>query len=190
MRQWLMRITAYAERLLADLEPLDWSHSTVLEMQRNWIGQERGRRGSTSSWRSKSAGITVFTTRPDTLFGRDLHGAVARARAGVRRSPRPSSAAVCREYQQAQRKRTLFGVDGNRRRRKRACLLLAHQSREQREGPHLIADACWRPTRAPGDHGGARHERDFEFTWHRTYRLSPWNTTEKWPKKTAARRTN
>jgi leucyl-tRNA synthetase len=74
LRQWLMRITAYAERLIDDLEPLDWSES-IKQMQRNWIGKSEGAevkfplsRDAKSSERSAET-ITVFTTRPDTLFG-------------------------------------------------------------------------------------------------------------------------
>ena len=67
MRQWMLRITAYAERLLAGLEQIDWSES-LKEMQRNWIGRSEG-----AEVRFTPAGggeaITVFTTRPDTLFG-------------------------------------------------------------------------------------------------------------------------
>ena len=70
LRQWLMRITAYAERLLDDLEPLDWSHS-IKEMQRNWIGKSEGAEVEFAVSREPqaSAAIRVFTTRPDTLFG-------------------------------------------------------------------------------------------------------------------------
>ena len=65
MRQWMMRITAYADRLVDDLDLLDWSDS-IKAMQRNWIGRSEGARVHFDS----SAGpITVFTTRPDTLFG-------------------------------------------------------------------------------------------------------------------------
>ncbi len=67
LKQWLMRITAYAERLIDDLEPLDWSES-IKQMQRNWIGKSVGAevefRLSGSEFR-----VEVFTTRPDTLFG-------------------------------------------------------------------------------------------------------------------------
>ncbi|HOC58014.1 MAG TPA: leucine--tRNA ligase [Verrucomicrobiota bacterium] len=74
MRQWMLRITAYAERLLADLETIDWSDS-LKEMQRNWIGRSEGAEvdfaiaecGVRSAECQK--GIRVFTTRPDTLFG-------------------------------------------------------------------------------------------------------------------------
>jgi leucyl-tRNA synthetase len=67
MRQWMLRITAYAERLLAGLEKIDWSES-LKEMQRNWIGRSEG---AEVQFRlaDGSAVIPVFTTRPDTLFG-------------------------------------------------------------------------------------------------------------------------
>ena len=67
MRQWMLRITAYAEKLLADLDTIEWSDS-LKEMQRNWIGRSEGAEvdfqveGGTEK-------IRVFTTRPDTLFG-------------------------------------------------------------------------------------------------------------------------
>jgi len=67
MRQWMLRITAYAERLLQDLETIDWSHS-LKEMQRNWIGRSEGAEVNFPIADSSLA-ITVFTTRPDTLFG-------------------------------------------------------------------------------------------------------------------------
>ena len=67
MRQWMLRITAFAQRLLDDLETIDWSDS-LKEMQRNWIGRSEG---SEVMFRVQESGeeITVFTTRPDTLFG-------------------------------------------------------------------------------------------------------------------------
>jgi leucyl-tRNA synthetase len=67
MRQWMLRITAYAERLLADLDTIDWSDS-LKEMQRNWIGRSEG---AEVDFRVDGSGavIRVFTTRPDTLFG-------------------------------------------------------------------------------------------------------------------------
>jgi leucyl-tRNA synthetase len=67
MRQWMLKITEYAERLLADLDEVDWPES-VKEMQRNWIGKSRGADvvfGIDGAERD----FTVFTTRPDTLFG-------------------------------------------------------------------------------------------------------------------------
>ncbi|MDB6034296.1 MAG: leucyl-tRNA synthetase [Verrucomicrobiales bacterium] len=67
MRQWMLRITAYAERLLQDLETIDWS-SSLKEMQRNWIGRSEGAEVHFKVQGSDQV-VTVFTTRPDTLFG-------------------------------------------------------------------------------------------------------------------------
>jgi len=67
MRQWMLRITAYAERMLNDLESIEWSAS-LKEMQRNWIGRSEGAEVKFSVDGSNE-NITVFTTRPDTLFG-------------------------------------------------------------------------------------------------------------------------
>jgi leucyl-tRNA synthetase len=67
MRQWMLRITRYAERLLQDLESIDWSDS-LKEMQRNWIGRSEGAEVDFQIAGS-SERIRVFTTRPDTLFG-------------------------------------------------------------------------------------------------------------------------
>jgi leucyl-tRNA synthetase len=82
LRQWMMRITAYADRLVDDLDRLDWPES-VKAMQRNWIGRSTGARISfpvlseagvakgpaAASWDDVTARIDVFTTRPDTIFG-------------------------------------------------------------------------------------------------------------------------
>ncbi len=90
MRQWMLRITAYAEKLLADLDTIDWSDS-LKEMQRNWIGRSEGAevdfvvaatQSAAEPFGTKNGGalpsrrygegdfkIRVFTTRPDTLFG-------------------------------------------------------------------------------------------------------------------------
>ena len=67
MKQWMLRITALAERLLTDLDTIEWSDS-LKEMQRNWIGRSEG------AWvefpvQGSQSKVTVFTTRPDTLFG-------------------------------------------------------------------------------------------------------------------------
>ncbi|OMD80939.1 MULTISPECIES: leucine--tRNA ligase [Paenibacillus] len=67
MRQWILRITEYAERLLEDLEELDWSES-IKDMQRNWIGKSTGAEVNFNI-EGHEANLTVFTTRPDTLFG-------------------------------------------------------------------------------------------------------------------------
>ena len=65
LRQWMMRITAYSDRLLDDLDLLDWPDK-VKSMQRNWIGRSRG---AEVTFHAEGYNIDVFTTRPDTLFG-------------------------------------------------------------------------------------------------------------------------
>ncbi|WP_280497821.1 leucine--tRNA ligase [Nocardia asiatica] len=65
LRQWMMRITAYSDRLVDDLDRLDWPEN-VKAMQRNWIGRSRG---AQVKFDADGEQIEVFTTRPDTLFG-------------------------------------------------------------------------------------------------------------------------
>jgi leucyl-tRNA synthetase len=65
LRQWMMRITAYSDRLLDDLDLLDWPDK-VKTMQRNWIGRSTG---ASVQFGTDAGDIEVFTTRPDTLFG-------------------------------------------------------------------------------------------------------------------------
>ncbi len=67
MKQWMLQITAYAERLLTDLEGLDWPEG-VLEMQRQWIGRSEGAE-CTFSIADTGSSFVIYTTRPDTLFG-------------------------------------------------------------------------------------------------------------------------
>lgn len=67
MKQWVLKITEYADRLLEDLEELDWPES-IKEMQRNWIGRSEGAE-VTFKVDGSDEEFTVFTTRPDTLFG-------------------------------------------------------------------------------------------------------------------------
>ncbi|MBM6613291.1 leucine--tRNA ligase [Desemzia sp. RIT804] len=67
MKQWMLKITAYADRLLEDLELVDWPEN-IKDMQRNWIGKSVGA-NVTFSVKDSSEEFTVFTTRPDTLFG-------------------------------------------------------------------------------------------------------------------------
>ena len=70
MRQWFLRITEYAERLLGGLDGLNWSDA-MKEMQRNWIGKSFGAEVK-FELRDTDANIVVFTTRPDTIFGVDF----------------------------------------------------------------------------------------------------------------------
>lgn len=68
----MLKITAYADRLLEDLDDLDWPES-VKEMQRNWIGKSEGAEMKfcvlDNDGQERDIKITVFTTRPDTIFG-------------------------------------------------------------------------------------------------------------------------
>ncbi len=70
MKQWMLKITEYAERLLQDLDELDWAEG-IKEMQRNWIGKSTGAevKFKLAAADAGNDEITVFTTRPDTLFG-------------------------------------------------------------------------------------------------------------------------
>lgn len=73
MRQWFLRITAYADRLYNDLDTLEWSDS-MKDMQRNWIGRSEGcsidfKIQKDHNETSEVSHITIFTTRPDTIFG-------------------------------------------------------------------------------------------------------------------------
>ncbi|WP_252974312.1 leucine--tRNA ligase [Janibacter melonis] len=68
LRQWVMRITEYADRLADDLDGVDWPEKVKI-MQRNWIGRSQGARVTFPVDGAPGTGIEVFTTRPDTLFG-------------------------------------------------------------------------------------------------------------------------
>lgn len=68
MRQWVLKITAYADRLLDDLDDIDWPEA-IKEQQRNWIGRSVGASVDFKVVDHPDANIEVFTTRPDTLFG-------------------------------------------------------------------------------------------------------------------------
>ncbi len=65
LRQWMMRITAYADRLIDDLDRIEWPEKVKL-MQRNWIGRSQG---ATVHFATDAGDLSVFTTRPDTVFG-------------------------------------------------------------------------------------------------------------------------
>ena len=65
LRQWMLRITKFAQRLIDDLDPLDWPEGIKL-LQKNWIGRSEG---AEVTFDVEGNGVTVFTTRPDTLFG-------------------------------------------------------------------------------------------------------------------------
>jgi len=68
MKQWMLKITKFADRLLEDLDDLDWPES-IKEMQRNWIGRSEGAQLKFSVSEDDSSFLEVYTTRPDTLYG-------------------------------------------------------------------------------------------------------------------------
>jgi leucyl-tRNA synthetase len=103
LRQWVMRITEYAERLLSDLEPLDWSEA-IKSMQRNWIGKSIGAEVDFPLAVTPNDVIRVFTTRPDTLYGA-TYMVLAPEHALVNRITTPDQGAAVGAYQeQAARK--------------------------------------------------------------------------------------
>jgi leucyl-tRNA synthetase len=160
MRQWVLKITAYADRLLDDLSLLDWPTSTV-EMQRNWIGRSIGAEVEFPLV-GVNGPLRIFTTRPDTLFGatymvlapsirwslRHVTGATRRVEAYREATARKSDL----QRQEGSRRRPVF----HRR--------LRDQSGERREAADLD-----RRLRAHGYGTGAimavpgHDERDWEF---------------------------
>ena len=101
LRQWVLRITAYAERLIDDLEALNWSES-IKKMQRDWIGKSEGAEVDFAAPGGES--IRVFTTRPDTLFGA-TYMVLAPEHALVERLTTPAQREAVKSYQdQAVRK--------------------------------------------------------------------------------------
>jgi leucyl-tRNA synthetase len=68
MRQWVLRITDYAERLLSDIDPLDWPEG-IKEQQRNWIGKSEGCEFRLEKSDDRAKSLSVYTTRVDTVFG-------------------------------------------------------------------------------------------------------------------------
>src|SRR5262245_18941089 len=111
MRQWLLRITRYADRLLEDLAEVDWPESTVA-MQRNWIGRSEGAEVIFHT-ATPVAGkpIHVFTTRPDTLYGA-TYMVLSPEHALVDELTTPAQRAAVAEYQaQARRKSDLERTD-------------------------------------------------------------------------------
>ena len=99
LRQWVLKITAYAERLLADLETLDWPEG-IKEMQRNWIGKSEGAEVDFTLPGLAGESIRVFTTRPDTLFGA-TYMVLAPEHPLVDRLVTPAQAAAVRTYREA-----------------------------------------------------------------------------------------
>ncbi len=110
LRQWLMRITAYAERLLCDLDAVDWPDS-IKKMQRDWIGRSEGAEvdfALASGGREPAVPpIRVFTTRPDTLFGA-TYMVLSPEHSLVPRITTPEQAAAVKAYQDAAARKSDF----------------------------------------------------------------------------------
>lgn len=168
MRQWMVRITAFAERLLADLELVDWPESTK-EMQRNWIGKSEGAE-ITFPIIGVDASITVFTTRPDTLFGATyLVLAPEHPLVNLITSPE-QKAAIAAYCEQAQRKTDLERTDLARVKTGVFTGAYAFNPATGREIPIWVADYVLYHYGTGAIMAVPAHDqRDFEFA--RTYRL-------------------
>ncbi len=138
MRQWMLRITAYAEKLLADLDTIDWSDS-LKEMQRNWIGRSEGAEVDFQIADCRlpiaDSKIRVFTTRPDTLFGATYmvlspeHKLVTEITTAEQKQ---AVGIAAQEYQLAATRKIRLGTHGIRQGKNR-CVhrRLRHQSRQR-----------------------------------------------------------
>jgi len=103
LRQWLLRITAYADRLIDDLEPLNWSES-IKKMQRGWIGRSEG---AQIRFAVGEHTLEVYTTRPDTLFGA-TYMVVSPEHALLATIATPAQAAAVKAYQEAASRKSEF----------------------------------------------------------------------------------
>ena len=131
LRQWMLRITAYAERLLDDLERVDWPES-IKKMQRDWIGRSEGAEVALRASTGTPASDRGVHHAARHAVRRDLHGARARAPAGRRRS---------------RRRRSARAVDGLRRRRPRASSERDAQAERRRTKTGVVTGALRRSTR-------------------------------------------
>ena len=151
MRQWMMRITAYADRLIADLDVLDWSDA-IKAMQRNWIGRSEG---ATVHFQSTAGPISVFTTRPDTLFGATFM-VLAPEHPLVEALTTPDRRQVVTQYrQQAASKKDIERQDDTREKTGVADRRVRHQPGRRRVDPDLDRRLCADGLRHRRHHGGA-----------------------------------
>lgn len=104
MRQWVLKITAYADRLIDDLDDLDWPES-IKEQQRNWIGRSEGASVFFQVAGHDDARVEVFTTRPDTLFGAS-YMVLAPEHDLVDQITTPEQAAAVKAYQEETSRRS------------------------------------------------------------------------------------
>jgi leucyl-tRNA synthetase len=106
LRQWMLRITEYAERLLNDLDTLDWSDA-IKAMQRNWIGRSEGAEVDFALPATPGAAIRVYTTRPDTLYGA-TYMVLSPEHGLVDRITTPGQRAAVTAYQEAAARKSDF----------------------------------------------------------------------------------
>lgn len=116
--QWFIKITAYADELLNDLDKLDHWPDTVKTMQRNWIGRSEGVE-ITFDVNGYDNTLTVYTTRPDTFMGA-TYGGCRRSPAGAESGcQQPGTGCLYRRMPQHQSGGSRYGDDGEKRRRHR-----------------------------------------------------------------------
>ncbi len=174
LRQWMLKITAYADRLIDDLALVDWPEH-IVKMQLDWIGRSIGARvffpladqsAGRVPARSSEGGesLEVYTTRPDTLFGA-TYMVLAPEHPLVEKITAPAQRAAVRAYvdaasRKSERVRIADAQDQDRRRHRR----VRDQPRERRADPDLGRRLRARLLRHRRDHGRARaDERDYEF---------------------------
>ena len=150
MRQWMLRITAYAERLLADLDTIDWTDS-LKEMQRNWIGRSEGAEVDFQIAGSPEK-IRVFTTRPDTLFGA-TYMVLSPEHKLVAANHHASTDASGRRVQSRCHRQVRFGTHGTGQGKdRRLHRRLRHQSRQPakkfRFGSRITSSPATAPARS------------------------------------------
>ena len=153
MRQWMLRITAYAERLLKDLDTIEWSDS-LKEMQRNWIGRSEGAEVDFRVAGAKER-IRVFSTRPDTLFGA-TYMVLAPEHRLVETITTEEHRAAVREYQQAVAKKSdLERTELAKEKNGCANWCVCDQSCYRWEDPDLDRRLCAHQLRHRCDYGSA-----------------------------------
>ena len=138
MKQWMLKITEYAERLLQDLDELDWSEG-IKEMQRNWIGKSIGAEVTFKTTAGSS--VTVYTTRPDTLFGA-TYMVLAPEHPLVKELTTPENAAAVKAYQEAAAAKSELDRTSDNSKEKTGCFTgsYAIDPVNGREIPVWIAD--------------------------------------------------
>ena len=138
MKQWMLKITEYAERLLQDLDDLDWSEG-IKEMQRNWIGKSIGAEVTFKTTAGNS--VTVYTTRPDTLFGA-TYMVLAPEHPLVKELTTPENAAAVKAYQEAAASKSELDRTSDTSKEKTGCFTgsYAIDPVNGREIPIWIAD--------------------------------------------------